>query len=73
MIAAFGLGLFLSIFGSFPVKFEGKSAQATLPIINKSKWSNLKINLPQNIIKHKEIVGPIRRKLQEQFQVGIWV
>ncbi|MDC0559847.1 restriction endonuclease subunit S, partial [Flavobacteriaceae bacterium] len=38
------------------VKSEGKSAQATLPIINKSKWSNLKINLPQNIIKQKEIV-----------------
>ena len=38
------------------VKSEGRSSQATLPIINKSKWSNLEIILPQNISKQKEIV-----------------
>lgn len=38
------------------VKSEGRSSQATLPIINKSKWSNLEIILPQNISKQKKLV-----------------
>lgn len=36
----------LSDFFQDEIKKEGKSAQATLPIINKSKWENLKIPIP---------------------------
>jgi hypothetical protein len=33
----------------------GKSAQVTLPIINKSKWERLRINLPINISEQQKI------------------
>ncbi len=35
---------------------EGKGAQATLPIINKSKWENLIISFPKSKKNQKEIV-----------------
>lgn len=34
----------------------GKSAQATLPIINKSKWEKLRVNLPIDISEQRDIV-----------------
>lgn len=34
----------------------GKSAQATLPIINKSKWEKLRINLPIDVSEQRDIV-----------------
>lgn len=36
-----------------------KSGQATLPIINKSKWSQLKVSYPQNIDTQKLIVAKL--------------
>jgi len=38
---------------------EGKGAQATLPIINKSKWENLTISYPFSKIKQKSIVSKL--------------
>ncbi|MBE9466881.1 MAG: restriction endonuclease subunit S [Bacteroidetes bacterium] len=35
---------------------QGKSAQATLPIINKSKWEKTKINIPKSKSKQQQIV-----------------
>ena len=35
----------------------GKSAQATLPIINKSKWQKLSINIPTSLDEQKRIVN----------------
>lgn len=35
----------------------GKGSQATLPIINKTKWSNLKVRYPLNIVKQEDIVA----------------
>lgn len=35
---------------------EGKSAQATLPIINKSKWEKLLLSIPPTIIEQQNIV-----------------
>lgn len=37
------------------------SSQATLPIINKSKWENLTISFPNNIKEQEEIVGRLDR------------
>lgn len=41
------------------VLFEGKGAQATLPIINKSKWENLTISYPVSKIEQKAIVAKL--------------
>jgi type I restriction enzyme S subunit len=38
------------------VLLEGKGAQATLPIINKSKWENLTINFPKSRTEQKSYV-----------------
>jgi len=38
------------------VLLEGKGAQATLPIINKSKWVNLTISFPKSKIEQKKFV-----------------
>ncbi len=38
---------------------EGKGAQATLPIINKSKWENLTIGYPVSITEQKSIVAKL--------------
>ena len=38
---------------------EGKGAQATLPIINKSKWENLTMNVTLNLIEQKQIVSQL--------------
>ncbi len=38
------------------VLLEGKGAQATLPIINKSKWENLTISFPKSKIEQKKFV-----------------
>lgn len=38
------------------VKLEGKGAQATLPIINKSKWKNLTISFPKSKTEQQAIV-----------------
>lgn len=35
----------------------GKASQATLPIINKTKWSNLKVRFPEDIVIQKNIVN----------------
>lgn len=38
------------------VILEGKGAQATLPIINKSKWESLTISSPQSVTEQQSIV-----------------
>ncbi|PIP77631.1 MAG: hypothetical protein COW85_08010 [Ignavibacteria bacterium CG22_combo_CG10-13_8_21_14_all_37_15] len=38
------------------VILEGKGAQATLPIINKSKWENLSISFPKSFKEQQQIV-----------------
>jgi type I restriction enzyme S subunit len=38
---------------------EGKGAQATLPIINKSKWENLIINYPKSKAEQQAIVSKL--------------
>jgi type I restriction enzyme S subunit len=38
------------------VLLEGKGAQATLPIINKSKWQNLTISFPKSRTEQKSFV-----------------
>jgi len=38
---------------------EGKGAQATLPIINKSKWENLTIPFPKSLQTQQEIVAKL--------------
>jgi type I restriction enzyme S subunit len=50
----------ISPFVQKQVMIQGKSAQATLPIINKSKWGKLKVNLP----KDKKIQTKIVRTLE---------
>ena len=53
------------------VLLEGKGAQATLPIINKSKWENLTISFPKSKTKQKKYVAKFdalsveSQKLQE--------
>jgi type I restriction enzyme S subunit len=42
---------------NFKHKVIHSSGQATLPIINKTKWSNLKINYPDDIEEQKRIVA----------------
>ena len=39
------------------VFLEGKGAQATLPIINKSKWENLTISYPKSLPEQQRIVA----------------
>jgi len=41
------------------VLLEGKSAQATLPIINKTKWENLTINFPKSKTEQQRIVNQL--------------
>src|SRR5690606_3946359 len=38
---------------------HGKGAQATLPIINKSKWENLFLHIPEDTEKQKEIINTL--------------
>ena len=53
------------------VLLEGKGAQATLPIINKSKWENLSISFPKSKTEQKRFVEKLdalsieSQKLQE--------
>ncbi|MEZ4840651.1 MAG: restriction endonuclease subunit S [Flavobacteriaceae bacterium] len=49
------------------VLVNGKSAQATLPIINKSKWENLKLNVNTSIEIQGKIVTQLNQ-LQSQTQ-----
>lgn len=42
-----------------------KSGQATLPIINKSKWSQLEVSYPQNIEAQKQIVAKLDQAFGE--------
>ncbi len=44
---------------------QGKSAQATLPIINKSKWENILVWFPKSIQTQKQIVAQLD-KLQAE-------
>lgn len=41
------------------VLLEGKGAQATLPIINKSKWENLRISFPKSKEEQQTIVSQL--------------
>ncbi|WP_407658008.1 restriction endonuclease subunit S [Hypericibacter terrae] len=45
--------------GNFQQRVLGKSGQATLPIINKSKWSALTVVLPPNVEEQTRIVGQL--------------
>lgn len=47
---------FISQFIQKQVMAQGKSAQATLPIINKSKWEKLKVIFPKSKEEQKQIV-----------------
>ena len=51
-------GLISNVFNNKVLK-EGKGAQATLPIINKSKWENLTMNVTLDLIKQKQIVSQL--------------
>ncbi len=44
---------------------EGKGAQATLPIINKTKWENLSLYYPSNYNEQKKIVDTLDKLLEE--------
>lgn len=44
---------------------EGKGAQATLPIINKTKWENLTLHYPADYNEQKEIVEKLDKLLEE--------
>lgn len=46
---------FISSFFQKQVLIEGQSAQATLPIINKTKWGNLKVVFPRSIAEQQRI------------------
>jgi type I restriction enzyme S subunit len=47
------------------VLLEGKGAQATLPIINKSKWENLTISFPKSKTEQQTIVRQLDALLAE--------
>ena len=47
----------------------GRGAQATLPIINKSKWSNLKIKIPTDIVSQKNIATKLDKLKQESNKI----
>jgi type I restriction enzyme S subunit len=59
------------------VLLEGKGAQATLPIINKSKWENLTISFPkslktqQAIVKKLDALSAETKKLEGIYQQKI--
>ncbi len=59
------------------VLLEGKGAQATLPIINKSKWENLTISFPKNrsvqqrIVKKLDALRAETQKLEDIYQQKI--
>ena len=44
---------------------EGKGAQATLPIINKTKWENLTLYYPSDYNEQKKIVETLDKLLEE--------
>lgn len=48
---------------------EGKGAQATLPIINKSKWENLTISFPKSKSEQQRIVSQLDMLLVETKQL----
>ena len=56
---------------------QGKSAQATLPIINKTKWENILVPFPKSIETQKQIVQKLdalqagTKKLEEIYQKKI--
>jgi len=56
------------------VLIEGKGAQATLPIINKSKWENLTISFPkskadqQTIVRQLDVLRAETQKLEAVYQ-----
>ena len=56
---------------------QGKSAQATLPIINKTKWENLKVIFPKSISEQQQIVQKLdslsteTKKLESIYQQKI--
>lgn len=56
---------------------QGKSAQATLPIINKSKWQKIKVNIPKSKSYQKKIVQKLdalqiqTKKLESIYQQKI--
>jgi type I restriction enzyme S subunit len=39
----------------------GKASQATLPIINKSKWKKIKVNLPKNKLDQSQIIDLLEK------------
>jgi type I restriction enzyme S subunit len=59
------------------VLLEGKGAQATLPIINKSKWENLTISFPkskeaqQTIVRQLDALRAEKKKLEAVYQKKI--
>ena len=59
------------------VLLEGKGAQATLPIINKSKWEDLPISFTkskaeqQTIVKKLDSLRAKTQKLEEMYQKKI--
>lgn len=59
------------------VLLEGKGAQATLPIINKSKWENLTISFPnlkkeqQILVENFETLSSETKKLETHYQQKI--
>lgn len=56
------------------VLLEGKGAQATLPIINKSKWENLKISFPKSKTQQKIFVDKFDAlSIESQKLLGIYL
>ncbi|CRX39189.1 restriction endonuclease subunit S [Estrella lausannensis] len=46
-----------------------KSGQTTLPIINKSKWSNLRVSLPSQLHNQRQIVKNLEKMSQETLKL----
>ena len=67
----------ISQFVQHQVILFGKSAQATLPIINKSKWENLLVNVPKNKKEQAKIIANLdnlsaeTKKLESLYQKKI--
>ena len=56
--------LFISDYVQKQIMSVGKSAQATLPIINKTKWSNINLKLPKSLPEQKRIVSILDRAFE---------
>ncbi len=67
----------ISPFVQRQVMLQGRSAQATLPIINKSKWGKLNINILNNKNKQKQIVTKLdslsaeTKRLESKYQLKL--